>query len=145
MGAVYTLFVEQAEVSREPGGNTYQINIYWRTEESPQKYQGKYLAELYKGTEKVGSQDTEVKKATFANVELDEDAFYTLKVTVGDQPEINKTTPLMVKTYENLTGSYNGKILKLRWDEPDSGICGGKCKVKTNRSGIYSFDVRPYI
>lgn len=145
MGTVYKLVIDQVDVSRDSGKNTYEARVYWKTEESAQKYHGRYLVELKKGTETVDSLEPEEKKAIFINAVLDTDAFYSVKITVKDQPAISQTAPLLIKTYENLTGSYNGSVLKLHWDEPESSICGGTCKVKTSHNGIYSFQVRPYV
>ena len=145
MGIVNQIEIYQAEVEKEVSDNTYQIKLYWKTEESAQKYQGKYLVELKKSTEIVKSEEVQDKNCVFSNIQLDDKLYYTVSVTVKDQPDKSHSTPLLLKTYERLTGSYDGSSLELSWDKPDINIGSGKCIVKVDHSGIYTYEISPYV
>lgn len=146
MGTVYQVKIYNAAVAKG-SGNTYDAEVYWTAEESPQKYEGKFLLEIIKSGETVFSSEAEgdARYAGLNGLLLDEQYFYELKITVKDNPQITDQVPLLLHTYENPKGTYDGGLLKLRWDSPASDIGSGKCIVKTRNSGIFSFDIRPYV
>lgn len=147
MGQVYSVEIEKASVARCAGIDTYHVEVFWKAQESPLKYEGKYLLEIIKDTEVVAREEAggDARHAFMNACILDINSFYRLRLTVKESAAITDEVPLLLHTYENPVGTYDGIMLKLRWNKPASEIGGGKCTVKTVGCGIHTFEIRPYI
>lgn len=132
---IYQVTVEQGD------GGSYCVSAYWKTKESPQKYQGSYHVEITSLASMAASVDVEKKGGKIADVKLDPETFYTLKVTADGKSD---TAPLLTHTYENARGNYDGMVLRLRWDTLAADIRFGKCIVSVEQGGSFTYDIPPY-
>lgn len=135
--------IEIYRVTVEPGDEgKYCVSAYWKTQESPNPYQVSYHMEIKSLAGKVSFVDVDRKSGKIQNVELDLETFYTLEITADGKSD---QTPLLVHTYENAQGCYDGKVLRLMWDAADSAIGFGKCIVSVDQGGSFTYEIPPYV
>lgn len=140
MASVHKIELYQVNVEKEKEG-TYCIKAYWKTDETPQPYQGNYLMEITSIAGVVKSGETGKKSGTITGVALEKDTFYTLVVSVEGAKEIKDSKPLLVHTYENAKAVYDGSDLKVLWDIPDISIGEGRCFVKVDNNRSFSYKI----
>lgn len=135
--------IEIYQVTVEQGGEgKYCVSAYWKTKESPVRYQGSYHMEITSLAGVEASVDVKKNSGKIADVKLDPETFYTLKVTADG---ISGTAPLLMHTYENAQGSYDGLVLRLKWDAPADDIGFGKCIVSLGQGGSFTYDIPAYV
>lgn len=141
MASINEIKIYQVSVKRS-GDGRYCVSAYWNTKESPQPYQGSYQVEITSLADTAASVDMEKKGGKIADVKLDPETVYTLKVTAGEKSD---SVRLLIHTYENARGSYDGRVLRLAWDAPASDIGFGKCIVSVEPGGSFTYDIPPYV
>lgn len=137
MAGINKIEIYQVMVEKSDAG-TYSISAYWTTQETPQPYQGNYHMEIESIAGTVASVDTEKKSGQISGVQLDLQTFYTLTVTADGKTD---EAPILLNTYENAAGTYDGSVLKLSWDAPAKNIGTGICIVSVENGGSFTYDI----
>ncbi len=140
MSGINKIQIYQATAEHGEGG--YCVSAYWKTQESPQTYQGSYHMEITSLSGTLAFVDTEKKSGKISNLKLDLENFYILKVTADGKSD---EAPLLLHTYQNARGNYDGSVLKLAWDAPNDAIGFGRCIVTVEHGGSFTYDIPPYV
>lgn len=141
MAGINKIEIYQVTVNLD-GAGAYIVSAYWKTQETPQPYQGNYHMEIKDLSNVVASVDTEKKSGKISGVQLDLQTFYTLVVTADGKTD---EAALLVNTYQNAAGQYDGTVLKLSWDAPYADIGAGRCVVSIAQGGSFTYDIPPYV
>ncbi len=141
MASVYKIEITQVEAEKK-GDNAWRVRAYWKTDESANPYQSSYHMEITCDDGAVSYADTYEKSGEINVTGLCPQKDYMVKISVGEKSD---EAPLLLHTYENAAGSYDGLMLRLMWDAPSFDIGGGRCFVTLKNGASFAYDIPPYV
>jgi len=110
-----------------------ELEIQWVLDEGKTGKGTKYTYEIAIGstTEQTNSftDETGARTQTISFTPKDENAIYTLKLYVTDQPNTSDKCVLTMGTYKNIKGSFDGERFNFTWEVSDNMMTDGYCKI----------------
>lgn len=147
MGTVNKIGILYAKVSCGKNDGKYTVESKWQTQESAgPAYTGKYHIAITNLGGTVTENDVDGKIGVLEDVELSPDDRYSLVVTtLQDGSDVQAKIQILVDTYRNVTGSYDGSTLELSWSAPSTQITMGTCIITTDKGGTFSYEIPQYV
>lgn len=154
MGSVIKIIIDEVEVNPAETSGHYDISVDCSTQDSPAPYEGKFTLDLldYNTGQSVLRESIEIEKkygqikGQINDFAADMQMEYQVVVSTKDDPNPKSAYEFVLfHTYTNASASYDGSILKLRWDMPDHRIYTGECIVNTKADARFSYEILPYM
>lgn len=147
MGTVNKIDILYAKVSCGKNDGKYTVDSKWQTQESAgPAYTGKYHIAITNLGGTVIENDVDGKRCVLEDVELSPDDRYSLVVTtLQEGNDVQAKIQILVDTYRDVTGSYDGSTLELSWSAPSSQITMGTCIITTDKGGTFSYEIPQYV
>ncbi len=111
-----------------------ELTIQWELDEGETTGAGvKYTYEIVTGGSAEQTNDftdeTGVRIQTISFTPKDGTALYTLKLYITDQPNTSDKCALVMGTYRNIKGSFDGERFRFTWEVSGNMMTNGHCKI----------------
>lgn len=152
MGEVVNkITITQTVVRAEEAAGAYTVEVYWQLNGgSSCTYKGNYtLLLLEDGVQKeqcslqdtVGAHNTQQE---FTNLVKEKSYTVLLRAEQGSTPVVSEESNLLLQTFEEITGCFNGRELMVYWGETSREIVRGELTLWSDSRAAYTCEVPMY-
>lgn len=140
-GIVNELEIVSIQVLSMINGQELKIQLSWRLNRGmPCSYVGSYQVSLYEDGEQIACSEQKdeagccSQSVMFQGIEK-KDAFYEISIGVPAEAggTVSEKCPVILDTYKNVRGKYDGKRLLVTWDRQSALMGEGICSIHTNQ------------